>query len=156
MELSGKYVKESAIDHQIALVFPNDLNTYGTLFGGKVLELGDWLCAVVAKRHTGKVCVTLGIDSVRFLAPATIGDILILKAAINCAWNTSMEIGLKVFAQDYRKPEDLRHIFSAYFTFVALDETRKPTQIPPVIPESDHEKRRYQEAERRRQKRLHS
>lgn len=153
MDLKGKPVKDSAIDNQTALVFPNDLNTYGTLFGGKVLELGDWLCGIIAKRHTGKVCVTLGLDSVRFHASATIGDILVLKAAINRAWNTSMEIGLKVFAENYRTGER-KHIFSAYFTFVALDETRKPTKIPPVIPETEEEKRRFKEAEERRQKRL--
>lgn len=155
MEMKGRPVRESAIDDQTALVFPNDLNTYGTLFGGKVLELGDWLCAIVAKRHTGKVCVTLGLDTVRFHAAATSGDILVLKAAINRAWNSSMEVGLKVFAEDYRTQER-RHIFSAYFTFVALDETRKPTKIPPIIPETDEEKRRYQQAEERRQKRLKS
>lgn len=153
--MKGRPVRESAIDDQTALVFPNDLNTYGTLFGGKVLELGDWLCAIVAKRHTGKVCVTLGLDTVRFHAAATSGDILVLKAAINRAWNSSMEVGLKVFAEDYRTQER-RHIFSAYFTFVALDETRKPTKIPPIIPETDEEKRRYQQAEERRQKRLKS
>lgn len=153
MEKNGKYVKESAIDQQTALVFPNDLNAYGTLFGGRVLELGDWLCSIVAKRHTGKVCVTLGLDSVRFLSSATTGDILVLKAAINRAWNTSMEIGLKVYAENFRTQES-KHIFSAYFTFVALDENRKPTKILPIIPETQEERRRFQEAEIRRQKRL--
>lgn len=153
MEPKEKRVKDSAIDNQTALVFPNDLNIYGTLFGGKVLELGDWLCGIVAKRHTGKVCVTLGLDTVRFHAPATIGDILILKAAINRTWNTSMEIGLKVFAENYRTGEK-KHIFSAYFTFVALDETRKPSKIPAIVPETEEEKRRYKQAGERRQKRL--
>lgn len=151
--MEGKPVSFSAIDEQTSLVFPNDLNTYGTLFGGKVLELGDWICGIVAKRHTGKVCVTLGLDSVRFLAPAMAGDILVLKASLNRAWNTSMEIGLKVFAEDYRTREE-RVIFSAYFTFVALDEHLKPTKIPPVIPETEDQKRRYEQAERRRKKRL--
>ncbi|NGX37165.1 MAG: putative acyl-CoA thioester hydrolase [Chlamydiae bacterium] len=151
--MDPKPVRYSAINDQTSLVFPNDLNTYGTLFGGKVLELGDWICCIVAKRHSNKVCVTLGLDSVRFLAPATSGDILVLKAALNRAWNTSMEVGLKVFAQDFRTLE-MKHIFSAYFTFVALDENRKPTKIPEVIPETDEEKRRYEEAEKRRKKRL--
>ncbi len=153
MNLDPKPVNFSAIDDQSALVFPNDLNTYGTLFGGKVLELGDWICGIVAKRHTGCVCVTLGLDSVRFLAPATSGDILVLKASLNRAWNSSMEIGLKVLAEDFRTRER-KKIFSAYFTFVALDENKKPTKIPPVTPETEEQKRRYQDAERRRQQRL--
>jgi len=151
--MESKPVQFSAIDEQTAMVFPNDLNSYGTLFGGRVLELGDWVCGVVAKRHSGKVCVTLGLDSVRFLAPAKSGEILILKAAMNRAWKTSMEIGLKVYAQDFRTMEE-RHIFSAYFTFVALDERLKPCRIPSVTPESTEEKRRFEEAELRRKKRL--
>ncbi|MBS0629209.1 MAG: acyl-CoA thioesterase [Verrucomicrobia bacterium] len=151
--MDPKPVSFSAISNQIAVVFPNDLNANGTLFGGKVLELGDWLCAIVAKRHSQRVCVTLGLDSVRFLAPATSGDILILKAALNRAWNTSMEVGLKVFAEDFRTLER-KHIFSAYFTFVALDDTFRPARVPAVIPETDDEKRRYGEAEARRTKRL--
>lgn len=146
-------VKFSSIDEQTSLVFPNDLNSYGTLFGGRVLEIGDWVCGIVAKRHSGKVCVTLGIDSVRFLAPAKAGDILVFKASLNRAWNTSMEIGLKVFAQDFRNLEQ-RHIFSAYFTFVALDEKLRPCKIVGVLPESEEEVRRFEDAEKRRKKRL--
>jgi acyl-CoA hydrolase len=151
--MDARPVGFSALDHQISLVFPNDLNVNGTLFGGKLLELGDWICAIVAKRHSQRVCVTLGLDSVRFLAPATSGDILVLKASLNKAWNTSMEVGLKVLAEDFRTGEQ-RHIFSAYFTFVALDETFRPIKIPPVIPETLDQKRRYEEAEMRRAKRL--
>lgn len=153
MDEEAKPVSDSAIDNQTALVFPNDLNVLGTLFGGRVLELGDWLCGIVAKRHSRKVCVTLGLDSVRFWASATSGDILVLKAAVNRTWNSSMEIGLKVLAEDFRTREQ-RHIFSAYFTFVALDENRKPTKIPAILPETEDEKRRYAEAGSRRQKRL--
>lgn len=153
--MEPKPVSFSAIEDQSALVFPNDLNTYGTLFGGRVLELGDWVCGIVAKRHSSKVSVTLGLDSVRFLAPAKIGDILVFKAAVNHAWNTSMEVGLKVFAEDYRNLERV-HIFSAYFTFVALDNDLRPSKIPPVLPETEVEKRRYEDAEKRRKKRLNS
>lgn len=153
--MDARPVSYSAIHNQISVVFPNDLNANNTLFGGKVLELGDWLCAIVAKRHSQQVCVTLGLDSVRFLAPAKSGDILVLKASLNKAWNTSMEVGLKVFAEDFRTAER-KHIFSAYFTFVALDDTFNPTKIPKVIPETEDEKRRYEEAEVRRSKRLKS
>jgi acyl-CoA hydrolase len=97
--------------------------------------------------------VTLGIDSVRFLAPAKHGDILVFKAAVNRAWNTSMEIGIKVFAEDF-KTQQRKHIVSAYFTFVALDDALKPVKIAPVIPETEEEQRRYVAAEARRQQRL--
>lgn len=152
-QIKARPVSFSAIHDQTAVVFPNDLNSYGTLYGGRVLEQSDWLCGVVAKRHSGKVCVTLAIDSVKFLAPAKKGDILVFKASINRSWHTSMEIGVKVYAEDY-ETMDRRHIFSAYFTFVALDKELKPSKVPAVIPETIDEKRRFEEAEHRRQLRL--
>jgi acyl-CoA hydrolase len=152
-ELQAKTVSETAIHDQVDVVFPNDLNAYGTLFGGRVLEKADRLCAIVAKRHTGKVCVTLAIDSVRFLAPAKHGDILILQASINRVWRTSMEVGIRVTAEDYMTQKRTR-IFSAYFTFVALDDKLRPVPIPPVIPITEQEKRRFEQAEIRRQHRM--
>lgn len=151
--MQGKPSSASAIQDQTAVVFPNDLNAYGTLFGGRVLDLADRVCGVVAKRHSGKVCVTLAIDSVKFLAPAHKGDILVFKASVNRAWRTSMEVGIKVLAEDFRTGVQ-RHIFSAYFTFVALDENLKPTAVPALIPHTPQEIRRFDMAEERRQKRL--
>lgn len=151
--MKGKPVSESAIHDQTSVVFPNDLNAYGTLFGGRVLELSDTIAGVVAKRHSGRVCVTLAIDSVRFLAPARNGNILVFKASLNKAWHTSMEIGVKVFAEDFKTLER-KHILSAYFTFVALDDHLKPTSVCPVIPQTVDEKRRFEEAEKRREQRL--
>ena len=151
--MDGKPVSASAINDQTAIVFPDDINTLGTLFGGRVMEMADRVAAVVAKRHAGRNCVTLGIDSVRFLAAARHGDVLVFKAAVNRAWRTSMEIGLKVFAEDFRTMQR-RHIVSAYFTFVAVDDDLHPTPIPEVFPESDEEKRRYEQAEQRRTQRL--
>jgi acyl-CoA hydrolase len=153
MDLAPKVVSVSAINDQTAIVFPDDLNTLGTLFGGRVMEHCDKICAVVAKRHAGTNCVTLGIDSVRFLASARHGDILVFKAAVNRTWRTSMEIGIKVLAEDFRTMRST-HIVSAYFTFVGVDAQLKPTPIPPVVPESADEKRRYEQAEHRRQMRL--
>lgn len=153
--MDSKTVSESAVHDQTSVVFPNDLNTYGTLFGGRVLELADWLCGVVAKRHSGKVCVTLGLDSVRFLSPAKSGDTLVFQASVNRAWKTSMEIGVRVLTEDY-KTLRRRHIFSAYFTFVALDDNLKPSKVPEVIPETEDERRRYKQAEKRRVNRLKS
>jgi acyl-CoA hydrolase len=153
MSLPGKPVSASAINDQTAIVFPNDLNSLGTLFGGRLIERADVVAAVVAKRHAGLSCVTLGIDSVRFLAWARHGDILIFKAAVNRVWKTSMEIGMKVFADDFQTMER-KHIVSAYFTFVGVDEKLCPTEIPPIIPETEDEKRRYREADERREMRL--
>ncbi len=152
-ELRGKRVAETAVRDQVSVVFPEDLNTNGTLFGGRVLEMADKLCAIVAKRHTGKSCVTLGIDSVRFLAPAFGGDILVFQASINHVWHTSMEVGVRVSAENHRTGKQER-IFSAYFTFVAVDEQMKPLAVVPVIPETADEKRRYEEADQRRKRRV--
>ena len=151
--LSGKFVRESAIHEQTALVFPNDLNSLGTLFGGRVLEQADRVAAVVSHRHSARVSVTLGVDSVRFLAPARHGDILVFQAAVNRVWRSSMEVGVKVFAEDYRTLTR-RHIFSAYFTFVAVDDDLRPVAIAPVIPQSPDEYRRYEQADARRAARL--
>ena len=148
-----KRVSESAIHDQTSVVFPNDLNPLGTLFGGRVLEQADRVAAVVARRHTGRVCVTLGVDSVRFLAPARHGDLVIFQAAVNRVWRTSMEVGVKVWAEDLTS-QTRRHIFSAYFTFVAVDDKLKPVPVGAVIPETAADQRRHADAERRRLSRL--
>src|SRR4051794_6166425 len=153
MSLSAKPVSASAINDQTQIVFPNDLNSMGTLFGGRVIERADLVAAVVAKRHAGRSCVTLGIDSVRFLASARHGDILIFKAAVNRVWKSSMEIGMKVFAEDFHTMQR-KHIVSAYFTFVGVDEKLCPVEIAAIIPETEDEKRRFQEADERREMRL--
>ncbi len=151
--MKGKAVSESAVIDQVVEVFPNDLNPHGTLFGGRLMQIIDTLAAIVAKRHCGKVCVTLGIDSVRFLSPAKRGDILICQASVNKTWGTSMEVGVKVFAQNFRTLEQ-KHILSAYFTFVAMGDDDKPVAIIPVVPQSEEEIRRHKEAEVRRAYRL--
>jgi acyl-CoA hydrolase len=153
MTLEGKPVSASAIVDQVIEVFPNDLNPHGTLFGGRVMEIVDTLASIVAKRHSGQICVTLGIDSVRFLNPARRGDILVCMASVNKAWRTSMEVGVKVVAEDFRTLEH-KDILSAYFTFVAVDDDHKPIQIVPVIPETDIQVSRFEDAERRRRFRL--
>ncbi len=151
--MEGKPVSASMVIDQVVEVFPNDLNPHGTLFGGRVLQIIDTLAAIVAKRHSGQVCVTLGIDSVRFLNPAYHGDILVCQASVNRTWRTSMEVGVKVLAEDFRTLEQ-KDILSAYFTFVAIDDHHRPVEVIPVIPETEEQKKRYKEAEERRQNRL--
>ncbi len=150
---AGKPVSESAIVDQVVEVFPNDLNPHGTLFGGRVLFLMDTLAAIVAKRHSGRVSVTLGIDSVHFLNPARRGDILVFMASVNRTWRTSMEVGVRVEAEDFRTLEH-KHIISAYFTFVAVGDDHKPVEVISVIPELPVQIKRYEEAEERRRRRF--
>lgn len=152
MHKKEKKVKESSVENQVYKVFPNDLNAYGTAFGGMIMSICDRVANVVAERHSGMTCVTAAVDSMHFLLPAGQGDILLFSAAVNKTWNTSMEIGVKVEAEHYSSKER-RHILSAYFTFIACDENRKPAPVPAVIPETDVEKIRYREAEDRREKR---
>lgn len=152
MSLEGKYVKDSAVDDHVYRVFPNDLNSNNTVFGGLVMSILDRICSVVAERHSGRLSVTASVDSMHFLQPAERGDILIFMASVNRTWRTSMEIGAKVLAENPATREK-KHIVSAYFTFVALGEDKCPTAVPSVIPETPLQKRRFEEAEHRRQHR---
>ncbi len=150
--MKGKTVKETMISGHTYRIFPNDLNSKGTVFGGLIMSTIDRLCLVVAERHAGHTCVTASVDALHFLAPAGRGDNLIFYVAINRAWRTSMEIGAKVVAEG---PDgQLRHIVSAYFSFVALNEFNQPTEIPALITETPTEERRYAEADMRRKQRF--
>lgn len=146
-------VAYSAVRDQVYLVFPNDLNSNDTVFGGLIMAQMDRFAAVVADRHASSVCVTASVDAVHFVAPAGRGDVLLFNASVNRAWHTSMEVGVKVDAQRY-DGSNRRHILSAYLTFVALDASGKPQPVPPVTPETQQEKHRYEEAQLRREARL--
>ncbi len=150
--MEGRPVGASASEYsEIAL--PNDANPLGHLLGGRVMHLVDLAGALAATRHARRPVVTASVDHMSFLHPVYIGQLIVLKSSVNRVFRTSMEVGVKVMVEDLTTGE-VRHTSSAYLTFVALDEHGQPTPIPPVIPETDEEKRRFEEAGRRRQYRL--
>lgn len=155
MPTKGKAPSASSVEQNVYKVFPNDLNSKYTVFGGLVMGLCDRTALIVAERHSGSTCVTAAVDSLNFLAPARAGDTLIVKAAVNRSWRSSMEIGVHVAAED-SFTGNTRHVVSAYFTFVALDENGRSREVPDILPETDDQKRRYKEAQVRRDGRLSS
>lgn len=150
---SSRPVSYSAIREQVYMVFPNDLNANDTVFGGLIMAQMDRFAAVAADRHAAGVCVTASVDAVHFVAPARRGDVLIFNVAVNRAWTTSMEVGVRVEAV-CTDGSDRRRIVSAYLTFVALDDAGKPRPVPALIPETESERHRYEEAQLRREARL--
>ncbi len=146
-------VDDSAIEGHVYKVFPSDLNAHYSVFGGKIMATCDRLALVVAERHSGYPCVTASVDSFHFRAPAKDGDTLIFQASANRTFRSSMEIGVRVMAEN-SYTRDTRHIVSAYFTFVALGEDQKPVEVLDVKPVSENQKRRYREAGIRRDSRL--
>lgn len=149
----GRTVAYSSVHEQVYMVFPNDLNSNETVFGGLIMAHMDRYAAVVADRHAGGVCVTASVDAVHFMAPARKGDVLVFAASVNRAWNTSLEVGVRVEAESIGS-KDRRHILSAYLTFVAVDPQGKPRAVPTLLPESVLEKLRFEEAQFRRDTRL--
>jgi len=135
------------------MVLPQHTNSFHNVFGGQVMAWIDICAAIAAQRHAHSPCVTASVDALQFLAPVKRGWFINLKASVNYVGKTSMEIGVRVDAENPLTGE-LHHTSSAYLTFVALDENNKPSLIPPVIPETDTEKRRYKNAELRRKNRL--
>jgi len=134
------------------LVLPQDANPAGNLHGGVILKHVDTTGGVVAKRHSRHNTVTVSIDRMAFKQPAYMGELLTFKASLNHVGRTSMEIGVRVEAENLRTGE-VRHTNSAYLTYVALDDNGKPTEVPPLKLETETAKRRYAEAELRREMR---
>lgn len=135
------------------LVLPPDTNALGTIFGGRLMEWVDIAAAVVASRHCHKIAVTVSMDALHFISPIHLGDIVVLKASVNYTHNTSMEIGVRIEAEDPRTGNRI-HTASSYLTFVALDDNKRPTPVPPLLPETEAEKRRCEAAKRRREARI--
>ena len=135
------------------LVLPNDTNGLGNLLGGTLMHWIDIAAAITAQRHADRVCVTASVDELNFHYPVRLGDVVTLQASVNRAFRTSMEIGVVVTAES-RSGHDTRRANNAYLTFVAIDESGRPVDVPGVIPESQDEIRRFDEALVRRERRL--
>ena len=146
-----KTPSESAVVSRY-LVMPDQANPYGTAFGGAVVAWIDMVASMAAQRHCGKEVVTAAIDSLNFREPIYVGDHVVLKASVNYAGRTSMEVGVRVTRED---PYSSREVVAttAHLTVVALDKNKKPTPVPQITPETPDEKRRYENAKIRVQAR---
>lgn len=149
-----KRLKPSDTSVVIAQVMnPQDANPAGNVHGGVIMKLIDTAAAVVATRHSRSNVVTASIDRLDFHNPVYVGDLVFFKASINYVGKTSMEIGVRVEAENLKTGE-VRHTSSAYLTFVALDENGKPKEVPKLLLTTPEEKRRYEEGKLRRELRL--
>jgi acyl-CoA hydrolase len=131
----------------------SDANLAGNVHGGVIMYLCDEVAGIAAVRHSGGRVVTVAMDRMTFLHPVFVGHLLTVKATVNAAWRTSMEVGVRVESENIRTGE-VTHTSTAYLTMVALDEEGRPAQVPPLEPESADEHRRAREAQVRRDNRL--
>jgi acyl-CoA hydrolase len=147
----GKSPSESAVETRY-LIMPQQANPQGTAFGGAIVAWIDMVAAMAAQRHAGCEVVTAGIDSLAFREPIRIGDHVTLKASVNYVSRSSMEVGVQVVKED---PYSGKKVLAttAFLTFVALDENKKPIAAPPIVPETDEEKHRHENAKARVQAR---
>ncbi len=135
------------------LVLPNDTNLLGNLLGGRLMHWIDVAGAIAASRHSNKTVATVAVDSLDFRHPARMGEVVILKAKLTWAGRTSMEVRVEAYAENLKSGRVIL-TNKAYLTFVALDDEGKPSPVPKVIPETDEEKKDYEEAQKRRAQRL--
>lgn len=149
---AGKTVSQSHCEMS-EIVLPNDTNSLGNMMGGRLLHLMDICAAISAQRHTNRVCVTAAVDSVKFHAPIKEGEIVVIKSQVNRTFRTSMEVELNVWAEN-PLAQTYRKCNQAFYTFVAVDEHDSPIPVPPIIPETDEERERYENAAKRRELRL--
>ncbi len=151
--MQDKKVKDSQVE-MIELVLPNDTNMLGNLLGGRLMHWIDIAAALAASRHCNNIAVTAAVDNLQFHYPIKLGDIVRLKASVNRAFKTSMEVGVKVEIEDIYSGSTF-HSNSAYLTFVNVYKpTGKPIPVAPVVPETEDEKRRFEQALLRRDQRL--
>ena len=138
------------------LVLPNDTNLLGNVLGGRVMHLMDMCAAMSAYKHARTAVVTASVDRLDFLAPAKMGEIMILKSSVNYTGKSSMEVGVRIESEN-PKTGDIYHTSSAYLTFVSLNDNGKPQRVPDINPENEIENRRFNEGKKRhaeRQQRL--
>jgi acyl-CoA hydrolase len=147
--MTPRFVRESQSE-MVEIVLPNDANPLGNLLGGRLMHFIDLAAALSAHRHSRAYTVTASIDHMDFVAPVHVGDLLLLRSSVNRAFHTSMEIGVKVFVENYIAGTR-RHVSSAYLTFVAVDRHGIRIPVSPVTPETEDEKRRYEDAGVRRE-----
>ena len=148
----SRTVRESQHESS-ALMLPQDANNLGNVFGGVIMALVDKTAAVAAIRHARSTCVTASIDRVDFREPIHLGDLVVLKASVNFVGRTSMEVGVRVEAEDLVTGVR-RHTNSCYLTFVAVDDSGCPREVPELIAETEAELRRNAAAKNRRRRRL--
>lgn len=151
-KIKGRTVDESRVE-MMEVVLPNDANLLGNILGGKVMHLIDVAGAIAAHRHSRFQVVTASVDSLDFLHPVRVGQIITLRAFVTRAFRTSMEVEVNVYLEDYAQGKR-RQTSSAFLTYVALDNEGKPATVPPLLPRTAEEKRRYREALERRRRRL--
>jgi len=135
------------------IILPNDTNTMGSLLGGRLMHFIDLTGAMAAYRHSRTNVVTAAMDHIDFIRPARLGDLITLKSSVNRAFSTSMEVGVKVSAENTRTGE-VAHVASAYLVYVAIGNEGRRQQVPEVLPETPAELRRFEGALRRRENRL--
>jgi acyl-CoA hydrolase len=147
-----KHPKESLVS-MTELVLPNDTNTLNNLMGGRLMHWMDIVSAIAAQKHSNRIVVTASVDNISFRHPIQLGNVVTLTAKVTRAFNSSMEVRIDVSAEDIPSGEKIESN-SAYFTFVAVDQSGRPIDVPEVEPETDEEKSMYDGALRRRQLRL--
>ncbi len=147
----GRRVSETRVE-VAEMMLPQHANLAGNVHGGMIMKMIDDAAGVVAFRHCRGNAVTASIDRLDFHAPVYVGNLVVLKASMNYVGRTSMEVGVRVEAED-PKTGVVRHTASAYLTFVALDEHGKPRPVPPLVLESDEDRRRWEAALHRREER---
>jgi acyl-CoA hydrolase len=152
MNQNARRCKDSLVE-MTEMVLPNDANRLGNLLGGRLMHMIDIAAAIAASRHTNRVCVTASVDELHFHHPIKIGEVVTLKASVNRAFHTSLEVGVRVSKEDLLTGKRT-HTNSAYLTFVAIDEEGRPVPVPGIKPHTNEEKRRYRDAARRRRQRL--
>lgn len=152
MSKKQKFVRESFVT-MTEFVLPNDTNTLNNLMGGKLMHWMDIVSAIAAQKHSNRIVVTASVDNVSFGKPIQLGNVVTLKAKVTRAFNSSMEVHIKVEAEDIPGNKKFASN-SAFFTFVAVDQSGQPIDVPEAVPETDEEKELYAGALRRRQLRL--